>query len=187
VRSRRHYLSEIPAGHSYADLPSGDVDVGSPQALSAAYVRELEERIVGEHPSFTFSGSKSGLARQAIEEELIDDCFDSIGIGKDEHGRIIALSGSVVCASSEVRDFLISVPKGYPYKPPEALAVGWPITGWTQEIRHSYNEKKMCLFHPNSWSSRRTLAYVVTKTYVWIQKYDIYRSTGSWPGLGQAH
>lgn len=119
--------------------------------------------------------------RQAFELYKLASAWSTIAISQF-NGRIVSIGGSVRTASGHVRDFRIDVPDSYPYEPPRAYAVGW-----NPGVVHTYEYNELCLWRPQQWTPRYTLAYAVAKVFTWIHKHDVYIYTNRWPGKGQAH
>lgn len=85
----------------------------------------------------------------------------------------------------------LEVPEHYPseipriYIPQMEYPRDWD--GNAHMYRDSQNMIHMCIFFPEDWTMDHTLACMMVRSTVWLNKYVIYRETGVWPGKGQAH
>jgi hypothetical protein len=53
---------------------------------------------------------------------------------------------------------------------------------------HKYTSGNICYLHPNMWNpGRHTLTFVLSRVAKWLNKYDVYRATKTWPGAELAH
>ncbi|MDA0169411.1 hypothetical protein OJ998_09970 [Solirubrobacter taibaiensis] len=132
-------------------------------------------------PEYTMTAEDGRRDRFGVEERKLLAAFSTVIIAK-QGGRITRIAGSIEPLPGVIRDFKIIVPERYPYEPPVALSVGWACTG-----KHRFSDSEMCLWRKNLWSPRYTLGYAVAKTFVWIHKHEVYRSTHKWPGREQDH
>lgn len=72
---------------------------------------------------------------------------------------------------------------------PSALPVIYPQR-WTvhPEAPHKYDNGSLCVMRSNQWRTHFTVALIVAKTAIWLNKYELWKRNGhQWPGLGQAH
>lgn len=53
---------------------------------------------------------------------------------------------------------------------------------------HRYTEGNICYLHPNMWNpGRHNLTFVLAHAAKWLNKYEVWRIRGTWPGAGIAH
>ena len=53
---------------------------------------------------------------------------------------------------------------------------------------HQYKEGNICYLHPNMWNpARHTLEFVLGRTAKWLNKYEVWRVKGIWPGAEIKH
>jgi len=53
---------------------------------------------------------------------------------------------------------------------------------------HQYNDGSICYIHPNLWNPGiHDLTFVLGRTAKWLNKYEVYRAKGRWPGAGLKH
>jgi hypothetical protein len=135
-------------------------------------------------PEFRMDTQVHGIAhRHEIERKKLASAWNAIAIDPPGYGVITTIAGSFQpIPDRDIRDFQIVVSNGYPNTEPRAYAYGWTATG-----PHAYKDGHLCLWHPNDWSPKYTLAYVVGKTYLWIYKHEEYLRSGQWLGNQQRH
>ncbi len=53
---------------------------------------------------------------------------------------------------------------------------------------HRYKDGNICYMHPNFWNpGRHDLEFVLARTAKWLNKYDVWRATSTWPGAQIEH
>lgn len=53
---------------------------------------------------------------------------------------------------------------------------------------HQYKDGKICYLHPNMWNpGRHDLTFVIGRIAKWLNKYEIWRLQGNWPGKAMEH
>ena len=73
---------------------------------------------------------------------------------------------------------------GYPSRAPQVSIVR-PVLGSSP---HQYNNNTICYIHPNMWNpGRHNLTFVLQRTAKWLNKYDVYQHTRTWPGAEIQH
>lgn len=77
--------------------------------------------------------------------------------------------------------FEIVLPPGYPHKLPRVVPVGWV----PRSNPHIINGG-LCVMKETQWHSFMSAAFLVAKSALWINKYEIYLDKGIWPG-GEQH
>jgi len=54
--------------------------------------------------------------------------------------------------------------------------------------KHRYNTGNICYLHPSMWNpGRHNLTFVLGRAAKWLNKYDVWRQTGNWPGAEVRH
>lgn len=103
--------------------------------------------------------------------------FDFYGIDK----KITSLRGLLKTNLNNTYNVRISVTDSYPYTIPFIDLIDFEID---EECRNKYQAGNICIMKPDHWSSVYSLAFVVAKTAIWLNKYDIWRRNGKeeWPG-----
>ncbi|MBK8945344.1 MAG: hypothetical protein IPM32_08755 [Ignavibacteriae bacterium] len=103
--------------------------------------------------------------------------FEFYGIDK----KITSVRGLLTTNLNNSYNVRISVTDSYPYEIPIIELIDFEID---EECPHKYYAGNLCIMRPDHWSSVYSLAYVVARTAVWLNKYDIWRRNGKeeWPG-----
>jgi ubiquitin-protein ligase len=53
---------------------------------------------------------------------------------------------------------------------------------------HRYTAGHICYLHPSMWNpGRHTLTFVIARAAKWLNKYEVWLSTGVWPGAEMKH
>jgi hypothetical protein len=119
-----------------------------------------------------------------------------------EEARILALhfpgffldasprAGAWAIAQGTLRTFTgseygiwITLPEGYPHGFPKVHPYGWTPA----KNPHMYADGTLCVMHPRQWSSFFSVAAVVAKVAIWLNKYEIWVEEQVWPGPQQPH
>lgn len=63
------------------------------------------------------------------------------------------------------------------------------ITKPTLQVNsHVYKDGHICYLHPNMWNpGRHDLTFVLARVAKWLNKYEVWRETGQWPGAEVPH
>ena len=57
-----------------------------------------------------------------------------------------------------------------------------------QPSPHKYDDGTICYLHPNMWNpGRHDLTFVLGHAAKWLNKYEVWRRTGRWPGASLKH
>jgi hypothetical protein len=100
------------------------------------------------------------------------------------NGSIVAAEGALDTQynnSYGIRVVLANYPSALPTIHPK----GWSVH---PDAPHKYNDGSLCVMRAAQWRTHFTVALVVTKTAIWLNKYELWKRNGhKWPGLGQAH
>lgn len=74
----------------------------------------------------------------------------------------------------------------YPYQMPKVY-VTKPALPSTM-YKHRYDAGNICYLHPSMWNpGRHDLTFVLARAAKWLNKYDVWRQTGNWPGAEVRH
>jgi hypothetical protein len=53
---------------------------------------------------------------------------------------------------------------------------------------HQYKDGHICYLHPNMWNPGcHNLTFVLARTAKWLNKYEVWRIKGDWPGAEVKH
>ena len=130
-----------------------------------------------------FSGTDLSRPRMSVEAEKINACVSGFSLYGSE-GKVTSVRGVIITSYEHSYNVRITVPEHYPYVIPQAF-VEEPL----DSCPHRYTDGSLCLMKNGQWSSTLSLAFIIVKTAVWLNKYDAWRRAGSvqWPGTQQRH
>lgn len=131
-----------------------------------------------------FMGNDLNRPRMTVEKEKMQMFFPGFSFYATG-GHISSVQGTMKTSYSNSYYVKISIDSKYPYSLP---TVTLPHTT-LDSGPHQYRNDEICLMKSEQWSSSLSLACIVAKAAVWLNKYDSWMRNGkrSWPGKGQAH
>ena len=78
----------------------------------------------------------------------------------------------------------IRFPENYPNEMPRVSVDTPAIT----TAPHRYNSGNICYMHPTMWNPGiHNLTFVIGRAAKWLNKYEIWRVRGTWPGAEIKH
>ena len=78
----------------------------------------------------------------------------------------------------------IKFPESYPNEMPRVYVDAPAITN----APHRYNAGNICYLHPSMWNpGLHDLTFVIKRAAKWLNKYDVWRQRGAWPGASITH
>lgn len=75
----------------------------------------------------------------------------------------------------------ILLPADYPDDPPAIIPDGWT----PNKNPHLYVNGNICVMRPEQWHPFMSVAFLVGRSAIWLNKYEIYIDKGIWPGAEQ--
>ena len=82
-------------------------------------------------------------------------------------------AGTTYITSIHFDDYPLIMPKVWVTRPT------LPATG----IHHRYPDGHLCYLHPSMWNpGKHNLTFVLARTAKWLNKYEVLRVKGYWPG-----
>ena len=130
-----------------------------------------------------FMGADLSRPRMAVESEKIKRYFPDFAF-KGSKGTVTSVEGYLKTADGNYYYVKIEVPEDYPYTMPR---IKLPETAIDSACPHRYSSGNLCVMKPEQWSSSYSLAFMVAKAAIWINKYDVWKRTGRWAGKQQEH
>lgn len=70
--------------------------------------------------------------------------------------------------------------KNYPHELPHVLP-----DGWTPRRNVHTLGKRLCVMRDSQWQAYMSVAFLVSKTALWLNKYEVFLGKGVWPGPEQ--
>jgi ubiquitin-protein ligase len=78
----------------------------------------------------------------------------------------------------------IRFPENYPNEMPRVFIDAPAITS----SPHRYNGGHICYLHPSMWNPGfHNLTFVIARAAKWLNKYEVWRVRGEWPGAEIKH
>ncbi len=132
-----------------------------------------------------FMGDDLSRPRMAVESEKIKRYFPQFRFkAKKSRGTVTSVEGDLETNDGNSYYVKIKIPDDYPYTMP---SVSLPETNIDSDCPHRYGNKKLCVMKYDQWTSNYSLAFMIAKAAIWINKYDVWQRTGHWPGRQQEH
>lgn len=118
--------------------------------------------------------------RMYAEQQKITKYFPQFGMYRDQ-GHLYSRG---VLRTSVGNTYGVSVipSDDYPHSIPVVLPLGWKAEG-----PHIYVGGNLCFMKPEQWRSFYSLAFVIARSAMWLNKFEVYKARGRWPGNEQAH
>jgi ubiquitin-protein ligase len=85
------------------------------------------------------------------------------------------------------RQFVLSIkfPDTYPNEMPRVFIDAPAITAYAP---HCYQTGNICYLHPTMWNpGAHNLTFVIWRAAKWLNKFEVWRNNGSWPGAEIKH
>ena len=91
---------------------------------------------------------------------------------------------AALTAASQTYVFSIKFPDAYPNEMPKIFIETPTITTGP----HRYNTGNICYLHPSMWNPGiHNLKFVIARAAKWLNKHEIWKRTGFWPGKEVKH
>lgn len=120
-----------------------------------------------------------------IRREFADaqEKFSLVELQPTANGNVYARTG---LQTSTGNYYVLSIrfPDTYPNEMPRVIVDAPAITS----APHRYNEGHICYLHPTMWNpGTHNLAFVIARAAKWLNKYEVWRHNGAWPGAEIKH
>lgn len=116
------------------------------------------------------------------ERQVLSDNFRQFSWAQVASSGRLCVKGALRTNSGRTYRVRIELPSDYPHSIPAIFPDGWDAT-----CPHVYKAGNLCVMRPDQWRPYLSLAFVVAKVAIWLNKFDVYRSRGYWPGNEQPH
>ena len=88
-------------------------------------------------------------------------------------------------ASQQLYVVSIDFPNTYPNEMPTVYVVK---PNFTTTPPHFFNTGNICYLHSTMWNPGiHNLSFVIARTAKWLNKYEVWKKTGNWPGASIEH
>ncbi|MCX5204125.1 hypothetical protein OG897_22070 [Streptomyces sp. NBC_00237] len=125
----------------------------------------------------------TAVDRLAVEARILDLHFEgwSVRRGSPNGDLGVAQGTLAVRFAGSTYPLKIVMSASYPHKLPQVLP-----DGWTPRPNPHLIGGGLCVMKESQWHSFMSVAFVVAKTALWLNKYEIYLDKRIWPG-GEQH
>lgn len=139
--------------------------------------------MIATNRGLVFTGNDFLRPRMAVENEKVKRYFPDFNFYAT-NGQVTSIQGYLKTSYGNRYYVKIEIPPNYPYSIPKAKL---PYTTIDENCPHKYSSHDMCLMTSAQWSQTYSLAFVVAKTAIWLNKYDSWQRNGKrrWPGRSQ--
>lgn len=87
--------------------------------------------------------------------------------------------------SSQMYVLSVKFPDSYPHEMPRVF-IDAPAIAATAP--HRYQNGNICYLHPSMWNPGfHNLSFVIARAAKWLNKYEVWRQQGKWPGAEIKH
>lgn len=124
--------------------------------------------------------STSG-GRIATERKILADHFPQFTLAESAAADTYAVAtGQLSTFVGRSYGLRIILPSKYPHELPSI-----DPDGWTPRHNPHLIGSELCVMRSNQWRSFMSVAFVVAKSALWLNKYEVFLSKGIWPGPEQ--
>jgi ubiquitin-protein ligase len=119
-----------------------------------------------------------------IQQEFAEaqKTFAYVELHPTADGNVFAKTALQTPASMYVLS--IKFPENYPNEMPRVYVDAPAITS----APHRYQHGNICFLHPSMWNpGTHHLTFVIARAAKWLNKYEIWRTRGVWPGAEILH
>jgi len=128
-----------------------------------------------------FTGGDLLRPRMTVEQEKVNTHFPGFSFYATQ-GRLTSIKGYLRTSYGGSYYVSIQIPPSYPYEGPTVLL---PYETIDSGVHHKFSSHEPCLMKADQWSSSLSIAFIIAKTAIWVNKYDSWKRTGQWPGTQQ--
>jgi ubiquitin-protein ligase len=119
-----------------------------------------------------------------IRREFLDaqKTFARLELHPTTDGKVYARAALQIT----VHQYVLSIkfPDSYPYEMPRVF-IDAPLIGYSP---HKYQNGNICYMHPSVWNPGiHNLSVVIWRAAKWLNKYEVWKSMGTWPGAEIKH
>jgi hypothetical protein len=120
--------------------------------------------------------------RLYLEQQKLDHYFPQFSFAQSRTSGYLSVVGFLRTNAGRNYSLKIVLPSDYPHGIPAIFP-----QGWTAKCPHIYPPGNLCIMKSEQWRPFYTIAFVVAKSGIWLNKYDVYQRTHTWPGNEQFH
>jgi ubiquitin-protein ligase len=121
--------------------------------------------------------------RMYYEQTKLHSAFPQFSL-RAAGSNITAAEGRLQTNAGRSYGIRVELPTGYPFSMPSVRPLGWSPESGTG---HVYNSNTLCVMRESQWRPTFTIAFMVAKAAIWVNKYEVWRTDRVWPGAQQSH
>ena len=114
-----------------------------------------------------------------VEQEKLKQSFPQFKLTAN-NGVVNGCAGYLRTNVGSTYNIKISVDGSYPGKMPTVETVGWTIVAGCP---HNYGATRPCVYASGLWRNFNTMAFLISKTALWLNKYEIWKKNRVWTGV----
>lgn len=119
--------------------------------------------------------------RMAEERRILAEHFPGFSLWESHETDEYAVAAGRLSTFTGRRYALrIVLPAAYPHGLPKIIPDGWKPNSNPHMIGGG-----LCVMKSSQWQSYMSVAFIVAKSALWLNKYEIYVDKGIWPGAEQ--
>ena len=120
-----------------------------------------------------------------VEQEKLQLFFPQFRfLRKKNQKKVSAVAGKLKTNNDKTYDLRIKIDDDYPYSLPD---ITLPKASLDGDCPHKYSGNRICVMRSEHWTSTYSLAFLVAKGAIWLNKYEVWLEGGKerWPGKDQ--
>ncbi|WP_066361823.1 hypothetical protein [Herbidospora mongoliensis] len=120
--------------------------------------------------------------RLYVEQEKLQAYFPQFTLTQKSGSGKVRAKGVLTTNTGRRYPVKIKLPDRYPHDIPKVFPVDWD-----SRSPHSYVDGHICIMRDDQWRTYFSVAFAVAKSALWLNKFDVWKSEGYWPGNEQEH
>jgi len=124
------------------------------------------------------------MTRIQREYAQAQQSFSLVELKPTTDGKVYARTALQTAAG---QNYVLSIrfPDTYPNEMPR-VHVDAPAL--VSSAPHRYQAGNICYLHPSMWNpGTHSLTFVIARAAKWLNKYEVWRTKGAWPGAEMKH
>jgi ubiquitin-protein ligase len=127
------------------------------------------------------AGADGAGGRLATEKRILADHFPQFTLSERDSADAFAVAtGSLETFTGKSYRLRIVLAKSFPHSLPTIQPSGWVPRTNPHLIRGG-----LCVMTSSQWTSFMSTAFIVAKSALWLNKYEVFLDRGIWPGPEQ--
>jgi ubiquitin-protein ligase len=124
----------------------------------------------------------AGQSRLYLEQEKLKKYYPQFQLKRSWFGDHLSFVGTLKTMAESKYKVRIALPEYFPDEIPSIEPVGWNAKG-----PHVYASGNLCIMKQEQWRPFYSVAFIISRTAIWLNKFDVYTAKHYWPGNEQPH